>query len=122
MGSGWGSPVTIMQSPESLVVAFQHFAAYDLQPKVRYVFALNGSETTNHVMIGHAESMPRSIVRWEGATLIVTSRYPTPPEVSSAPTEVRQTLALDAQGRLVVETVRPGARAPDVVRSVYTRR
>ena len=119
MGSGWGTPLTITQSSDSLVVSFAHFVTYDGQPRLRYVFALDGGETVNRMMIGHAESAPRARARWEGATLGLTSRYATPPEVGAAPTEMRQTLSLDAAGRLVVETTRPGARGPDLVRTIY---
>lgn len=122
MGSGWGTPFTIVQTADSLVVSFAHFAAYDLQPRLRYVFALDGGETVNRVMIGHAESAPRARARWEGATLVLTSLYAVPIEVGDRPIEVRQSLALDAEGRLVVETTRPGARGPDIVRVTYRPR
>ncbi len=122
MGSGWATPLTITQSNDSLVVSFAHFVTYDGQPRLRYVFALDGGETVNRVMIGHAESAPRARARWQGATLVLTSLYATPPEVGAAPTEMRQALSLDDAGRLVVETTRPGARGPDVVRATYARR
>lgn len=122
MGSGWGTPITITQGADSLAVSFAHFVAYDGQPRLRYVFALDGGETVNRVMIGHTESASRARARWEGATLVLTSLYATPPEVGAAPTEMRQALSLDAAGRLVVETTRPGARGADVVRTTYVRR
>ena len=122
MGSGWGSPLTMAQSADSLVVTIVHFSTYDLQPRLRYHFALNGTETVNRVTIGHAESVQSSRVQWDGASLLITTLYPTPPEVGSAPTEVRQRLTIDPGGRLVIETTRPGARGPDVVRTTYTKR
>ena len=122
MGSGWGTPFTIAQTGDSLVVSFAHFAAYDLQPRLRYVFALDGGETVNRVMIGHAESAPRSRARWEGATLVLTSLYAVPAEVGDRPVEVRQALSLDAEGRLVMKTTRPGTRGPDIVRVTYRLR
>ncbi|MBK8245871.1 MAG: hypothetical protein IPK85_00435 [Gemmatimonadetes bacterium] len=35
MGTGRGSPITIAQDAARLVVTFNYFTAYDLQPKVR---------------------------------------------------------------------------------------
>ena len=122
MGSGWGSPLFVRQTSDSLAIEFAHFSSYDLQPRLRYRYSLNGAECVNRVTIGHAETTLRSRAGWEGSLLVVTTRYPTPPEVGSPPTEVRQTLALDSIGRLVIETTRPGARAPNVVRTTYTKR
>jgi hypothetical protein len=122
MGSGWGSPVTIRQTADSLVVEFAHFSTYDLQPRLRYRYALSGAESVNRIIIGHAEAALRSRAVWESDVLVLTTLYPTPPDVARAPTEVRQTLALDSSGRLVVETTRPGATAPNVVRTTYTKR
>ncbi len=122
MGGGWGSPFTIRQTADSLVVEVVHFSSYDLQPKLRYDFALDGSETRQRINIAHAELVLRSRVRWDGATLVITTLYPNPPEIGGAPTEVRQRLTLDESGRLLMETARPGARAPDVVRTLYVRR
>lgn len=122
MGSGWGSPLTIRQSADSLVVDVTHFSAYDLQPRLRYAFTLGGGETLNRITIGHAESAQRSRVQWNGATLIITTQHPTPPDVAPAPTEVRQTLSLDESGRLLIETMRPGAHGPNIVRTVYAKR
>jgi len=122
MGSGWGSPLTIRQTTDSLVVEFAQFSTYDLQPRLRYRYALSGAESVNRVIIGHAETTLRSRVAWEGDALALTTLYPTPADIGRAPTEVRQTLGLDSIGRLVVETRRPGANAPNVVRTIYTKR
>jgi hypothetical protein len=122
MGSGWDSRVSIRQTDDSLVVEFQHFAAYDLQPKLHYAFAFDGSETRNRVAIGHAESEQRARVRWGGASLVIVTRHPTPAEVGGGPTEVRQALSIDSGGRMVLETTRPDARGPNVVRTLFERR
>lgn len=121
MGSGWGSPLTITQTADSLVVAYTHFSNYDLQPKLRYAFALNGAPSISRVIVGHATSEQTSRARWEGETLVITTTHPAPPEISRAPIEVKQSLSLDASGRLVIETVRPGASSPNVVRTTYGR-
>src|SRR5262245_19540043 len=59
MGSGWGSPLTLRQADNQLVVEYTHFGTYDLQPKLRFTYALDGAESRNAVMIGHAEELLR---------------------------------------------------------------
>jgi hypothetical protein len=125
MGSGWGSPLTITQTGERLNVVFDFFIAYDLQPKVRYAYALDGSASKNIVPVGPTETVTRSTASWEGAVLVITTSFPAPPGVSAPPgaLELRQSLALDATGRLVIEARRRGANgAVNTVVSTYTRR
>lgn len=122
MGSGWDSPLTIRQTQDSLFVEFQHFSAYDLQPKLHYAFALDGSETRNRVNIGNAETVLPARVRWNGSSLVIVTRFPVPPEVGKGATEVRQVLSVDEGGQLVMETTRPDVHGPNVVRTVFVRR
>lgn len=122
MGNGWGTPLTIRQSSDSIIVEYQHFSAYDLQPRTHFGFALDGAESRNAVTVGHAESVQRAHVAWRGDTLVITSRVPTPAGVSSKSTEVTQTLSLDGAGQLVLVVTRPGYRAPNVVRTTFVRR
>lgn len=122
MGSGWGAPLTIRQTSDSLVVEYAQFSAYDLQPRQRYAFALDGSETRNRVIVGHAEVLQRARAVWRGGELVITTLHPAPPEISRTPTQVQQVLSLDASGQLVVETTRPGYHGANVVRTTYTRR
>lgn len=124
MGSGWGSPITIIQEPTRLTVEYPYFSAYDLQPPIRLVYGLDGSESRNSVMIGHAASLLRSRASWQGETLILATVYPVPDRDGAAVVaEVRQALTLESPERLVVETTRPGmaGSAATVVRTVYTR-
>lgn len=122
MGSGWGTPLTIRQTTDSLLVDYAQFSTYDLQPRQRYAFALDGSETRNRVIVGHAEALQRSRAVWRGDELVITTLHAAPPEVSRTPTQVQQVLSLDASGQLIVETTRPGYHGANVVRTVYTRR
>ena len=126
MGSGWGAMLTLAQRADSLVVQYDFFTAYDLQPRVRLAYALDGSESRNRVMIGHAESLQRSRVAWQGNTLVITTLHPTPGDADGRATsaEVRQVLSLDAAGSLIVETTRVGIRgAPTTAtRTVYTKK
>lgn len=120
MGSGWGSPLTLHQQSNQLVVEYAFFATYDLQPRLRFTFALDGSESRNAVMIGHAESVLRSRAAWRDTALVITTSYPGP----GGTTEVRQVLTLQAPNALVVETTRRGfaGSAAVVTRSVHARR
>ncbi len=123
MGSGWGSPITIRQDSSRIVIEYPVFSAYDLQPPLRFVYALNGSESLNSVMIGHAASQQRSRAVWRDSTLVITTTYPTPEVAAGSTTaEVRQVLTLASPSSLIVETTRtgvPGAPA-SMVRTLFT--
>src|SRR5688572_13054579 len=116
MGSGWGSPLTLRQQGSALVVEFAHFGTYDLQPRLRYIYALDGSASRNTVMIGHAESVVRSRVTWRDSTLVITTIYPVP---ERGTTEVRTALTLESPTSLLVETQR--GSAPTVARTRYRK-
>jgi len=126
MGSGWGSPLTITQDGGRLTVQYVFFIAYDLQPPLRYVFALDGSESLNSVMIGHASSEQRSRAAWEGRSLAITTQYPAPDvgTGSASSATVRRSLTLAAADTLVIETTRLGVAggAATTTRSVYLKR
>jgi hypothetical protein len=123
MGDGWGSPLTLRQSADTLVVEYVHFARYDLQPPLRFVYTLNGSESRNAIMIGHAETRLTSRAAWHDSTLIITTRYSLPGSATET-TEVRQVLALRSADTLVIETTRPGPAGspPIVTRVLHTKR
>lgn len=120
MGSGWGSPLTIRHQGNQLVVEYPHFGTYDLQPRLRFVFALDGSESRNAIMIGHAESVLRSRASWSDSTLVLTTSYPGP----TGNTEVRHTLTLASPTSLILETRRLGFGGEIVItiRSLYSKR
>ena len=52
MGSGWGPSITITQDAKQLIVEYAFFTRRDLQPPLRFVYALDGSETKNAVLMG----------------------------------------------------------------------
>lgn len=126
MGSGWGSPVTIAQSSDSLIVEFTQFSAYDLQPRLRYAYALNGQESRNGIMIGHAESVQRARVSWNGLTLVIVTTHSAPigPGGRTVNTETRQSLTVLENGQLLIDTARFGANggAPNIVHTTYRKR
>ena len=116
-GSGWGSPLTIRQEANRLVVEYVFFGTYDLQPRLSFTFALDGSETRNRIMLSHAESVLRSRAVWRDSALEITTTFPTPPGVSSGG-EVQQILTLQSPRTLLLETRRGDA----VLRTTFVRR
>lgn len=120
MGNGWGSPLTIAQRADSVIVSYVFFAPYDLQPPVRMAFAANGAESINDVILSHTTTRLRSKLTQRGDTLVVSTHYPSP---VGAATEVIHTLTLEAPGTLVVAATRRGASgSPGTIRTTYTRR
>jgi len=104
MGSGWGSPLTLRQEANRFVVEYTYFSTYDLQPKVTFAYAVDGSESRNTIMIGHAASVARSRATWRDSTLVITTTWPAPRGVTGA--EVRQVLTLESPTSLLIETTR----------------
>ena len=126
MGSGWGSPPTIAQTPTKLHVEFEFFTSYDLQPRLKYDFRFDAIESVNAVNVGNAPVTIHTIARWEGGTLFLISKYATPPGVDAKPDkpDLAQILMIDEQtGRLVIEAQRRGASgAMTTVTTTYTKR
>ena len=125
LGSGWGRAITITQDDRTLVVEWPFFSTYDLQPPLRFVYALDGSETTNTVMLGRGTQKQRGRTAWNGSalTLITTHSFPDPKTGRPIESEVRQTLTLESPTSLVVETVRAGVLGgpSSTSRTVYTK-
>ena len=125
MGSGWGSPLTITQDAMQLVVEQALFSRYDLQPPLRFVYALDGSETRNAVMTGHTTQVRLSRTTWDGQALRITTIYPAvdPASGKTFTTEVTHKLSLESPTMLVVEVTRAGALGGQATttRTVYRK-
>jgi hypothetical protein len=125
MGSGWGTPITIKQDAKQLVVEHPMFSRYDLQPPLRHVYALDGSETQYPIMISHTTQIRRSRAAWKGQTLEISTSYPATDPVTGKPftVEVTQRLILESPTTLVVEATRGGALGgrPTTSRTVYRK-
>jgi hypothetical protein len=125
MGSGWGSPLTITQDARELVVQQTLFGRGDMQPPLRFVYALDGTETRNTVMIGHASQVRVSRAKWDGQALQVTTNYPAVDPASGQPftTEVTHRLSLSSPTSLVIEVTRNGALGgvATTTRTVYRK-
>jgi hypothetical protein len=124
MGSGWGSPITITQDANKLTVEYAFFARGDMQPPLKFVFALDGTETKNTVMMGDGIQVQVSKARWDGNKLVITTvhSFRNPENNQPMTSEVRQTLSLESNN-LIIETTRSGVLggAPSTTRSTYNR-
>ena len=125
MGSGWGSPLTIAQDATTLTVEYTIYTRYDLQPPLKFVYALDGSESKNTVMIGRGAEVQSSRTSWEGATLNIKTIFTQPDPATGKPftTEVTQRLSLASPTALVVEVTRSGALGgrATTAKSVYRK-
>jgi hypothetical protein len=131
LGSGWGNEISIVHKDDELTVERVIFVPREVQPLVRYRFALDGSETENAVTLGRTGRPPLSTTAWDGERLVITTRYPfrDPAGGRWLTNDVTQTLWLQAatgtpfEPSLVVETLRSGALGgpPLTNRTVYNR-
>jgi hypothetical protein len=108
MGSGWGTPLTMTQDVNRLTVEYAFFARGDMQPPLKFVYALDGSETRNSVMMGRGTQVQVSKTSWDGEKLVISTIHTFTDPATNKPStiEVKQILSLDAAGALTVETVR----------------
>jgi hypothetical protein len=108
MGSGWGSNITIAQTQARLTVEYMFFTRGDMQPPLKFAYALDGTETKNTVMMGRGMQTQVSKTTWDGAKLVITTQHPFvhPETGQSMTTEVKQILSLESPASMVVETQR----------------
>ena len=126
-GSGWGPRFTVIQKADTLMVEREFFSPGDLEPPMRFRYALDGDETTNTVVVGRGSQTQTAHARWDGKRLVISVVFADPTEQVTS--EVRYTLSYQPAPReahpplLVVETWRGGARggAPTTTRTVYVR-
>ena len=131
LGSGWGDRISIVQNADRLEVERVFFVPREIQPPVRYRYALDGSKTENAVTMGRTGPAPTSTTAWEGSRLVITTLYPyqAPEDGRRLTSKVIQTMWLQpARGTpwepsLVVETTRSGALngPPSTNRTVYRK-
>jgi hypothetical protein len=124
-GSGWGSSITIAQDARRLTVEYAFFTRGDMQPPLKFIYALDGAETKNSVMMGRGIQVQASKTAWTGGKLVITTTHNfTHPETGQLLTsEVKQTLALESSTSLVVETTRDGVLGgpSSTTRTVYRK-
>jgi hypothetical protein len=110
MGSGWGETITITQDPTHLTVEYAFFSRGDLQPPLRFTYALDGTPTINAVTMGRGRQEQPSRARWEGDALILTASYTFAHPGTGEPVEgtVTRTLSLASPTAMIVEVTRSG--------------
>lgn len=110
MGSGWGPTITIAQTPAQLTVEYVFFGRGDMQPPLRFTYALDGSETKNSVFMGRGRQLQSSRTSWKGSSLVITTVHTLADPTTGKPmtADVTQTLSLESPASLVVETNRAG--------------
>jgi arylsulfatase len=131
LGSGFGDRISIRHTKELLEVERVVFVPREIQPLVRYRFALDGSESENALSMGRTGPALESTTAWDGDRLTITTRYPfqNPDDGRWLASEVTQTLWLQpASGppfepTLVVETLRREVLdgPSSTTRTVYNR-
>jgi arylsulfatase len=125
MGSGWGSTITIAQDASKLSVEYAFFGRGDMQPPLKFVYALDGSETRNSVMMGRGIQQTASMTAWQADKLVITTIHGFTDPDSGKPSalEVKQVLSLESPASLVVETTRSGVMGgpPSTTRTVYRK-
>ena len=110
MGSGWGSNITVTQDASRLTVEYMFFARGDMQPPLKFVYALDGSETKNSVMMGRGIQLQTSKTAWEGNRLVISTvhSFANPETGHPMTSEVEQALTLESPTTLTVEATRIG--------------
>jgi hypothetical protein len=125
MGSGWGATITIAQDAGRLTVEYAFFGRGDMQPPLKFTYALDGSETRNTVRMGRGAEVQTSKTAWNGDALVITTRhaFTDPATGKETPVEVIQKLSLESPASLVVETTRAGVLGgpSSTTRTVYRR-
>jgi hypothetical protein len=125
MGSGWGPSINVTQDASRLTVEYAFFARGDMQPPLKFVYALDGSETKNSVMMGRGIQVQASKTAWDGEKLIITTVHSFANPESNEPMkiEVKQTLSLGSPTSMIVETTRSGVLGgpPSMTKTVYKK-
>jgi hypothetical protein len=125
LGSGWGSTITLTQDARALTVEYAFFTRGDMQPPLKFTYALDGSESRNPVMMGRGMQTERAKSAWDGQTLVITTThdFKDPASGKAGSIDVVRRLSLESIDSLVVETTRAGALGgpASTTRVVYRR-
>jgi hypothetical protein len=117
-GSGWGREITITPEAGRITIERHQFAANDMQPPMRFVYALGGRESRNVVNMGLGPQEQVARAALEDGTLVIVSRYA---EGTSLAAEVKQVFSIDPSRELVVETTRKAGGATSTATARYRR-
>ncbi len=111
MGSGWGDRLTIDQNASALVVERAQFSVYDMQAPMRFLYALDGSESRNTINMGRGSQELVSRAGWQDSSLVITTtfRFSDPRSGRAETSDLKQLLSLDPSGSLVISATVGGA-------------
>jgi hypothetical protein len=114
-----GKPGTLTKGAAELVITQdQQRITMSRVGGLSAAYALDGSETINHIRV-NGQRVPRtSRVTWEGDRMVMRARW----EVDGKPWFETRTMYLDANGALVIEQTTLINGATNTVRSRYSRR
>ncbi len=125
MGSGWHANIGITQDADALSLRYSFFGRGDMQPALRFTYALDGSVSKNSVEMGRGVQVQSSTTAWHGDKLVITTvhEFPHPATGKSIPYEVQHSLSLESTTSLIVETTRSGVLGgkASTTRTVYRR-
>lgn len=130
MGSGWAADIIIDQDADWLTVECLIFSSGDLQPPLKYRYALDGSSHVNRILMGYGIQEFPSRASWVGDKLVISTTYQLldPQTGRNVSTRTTQTLSLRSSPlvlppSLVVEWTIEGVLGgpSSTTRTVYTR-
>jgi hypothetical protein len=125
MGSGWGAEIALTQDADKFTVEYAQFTRADMQPPIRLVYRLNGSESRNTINMGRGPQEQISRAAWEGSTLVITTThtFKDPQSGQPATSETKHVLSLESPTSLVIETTRGAAMGgqPSTTKTVYRK-
>jgi hypothetical protein len=128
MGSGWGSDITLRQDATTLTIEYAPFARSDMQPPLKFMYLLNGSESRNTINMGRGPQEQRSTTTWDGSKLVITTVHSFKASQSGGSgelmtSETRHVLSLESPTQLMVETTRSGVMGgqPSTTKTAYRR-
>jgi hypothetical protein len=126
MGSGWGSDITMRQDTTTLTIEYAPFARSDMQPPMKFVYVLSGSESRNTINMGRGPQEQRSSTAWDGSKLVITTVHSFKASQSgeTMTSETRHVLSLESPTDLMVETTRSAVMGgpPSTTKTVYRKR
>jgi hypothetical protein len=131
MGSGWGADIVVAQGPDTMIVESLIFSGGDLQPPLKYRYALApGSRTVNQILMGYDIQEFPTTTRWEGGRLVLTTThtFQDPRSEETFEADVTRVMWLEFPNSLVrppsliVEMTIEGLKGgpPSTSRTVYT--
>ena len=131
LGSGWGNKISILQKNNQVIIERVEFLPREIQPLIRYRFALDGNTSTNNITMGRSMPAILSSTSWAENRLVIRSEYPcqNPATGQWSSAIVIQTLWLQPaagtpwEPQLVIETTREGVFGGESVtnRTIYNR-